>query len=156
MKKWFWHRIKESTCQCSIYKRRGFNLWVRRSLGEGNGNPLQYSCLGNPIAVMPGGLQSLKSQRVRHDWAHTTITSHWIERDYFFLSVFFFLLVFSILFLLVFNQSYPSHLHMLFFYIQVYSYLFLGCSVSICKLNLSVTHLPLSLFLLIHRQVERW
>ena len=25
-----------------------------RSLGEGNGNPLQYSCLGNPIEE-PGG-----------------------------------------------------------------------------------------------------
>ena len=24
-------------------------LWLGRSLGEGNGNPLQYSCLENPI-----------------------------------------------------------------------------------------------------------
>ena len=31
-----------------------------RSTGEGNGNPLQYSCLGNP---MPGGLQSMGSQK---------------------------------------------------------------------------------------------
>ena len=23
--------------------------WVRRFPGEGNGNPLQYSCLGNPM-----------------------------------------------------------------------------------------------------------
>ena len=23
--------------------------WVRRSPGEGNGKPLQYSCLGNPV-----------------------------------------------------------------------------------------------------------
>ena len=29
-----------------------------RSPGEGNGNPLQYSCLGNPITEEPGGLQS--------------------------------------------------------------------------------------------------
>ena len=36
---------KESTCQC---RRRGFDPWMRgRSPGEGNGNPLQYSCLGN-------------------------------------------------------------------------------------------------------------
>ena len=27
-----------------------------RSLGEGNGNILQYSCLGNPINEEPGGL----------------------------------------------------------------------------------------------------
>ena len=28
-------------------KRCMFNLWVRRSPGEGHGNPLQYSCLEN-------------------------------------------------------------------------------------------------------------
>ena len=33
-----------------------------RSPGEGNGNPLQYSCLGNPWTEEPGGLQSLGSQ----------------------------------------------------------------------------------------------
>ena len=37
-----------------------------RSSGEGNGNPLQYSCLENPMDE-PGGLQSMGSQRVRHD-----------------------------------------------------------------------------------------
>ena len=26
----------------------GLNLELERSPGEGNGNPLQYSCLGNP------------------------------------------------------------------------------------------------------------
>ena len=36
-----------------------------RSPGEGNGNPLQYSCLERQ---KPGKLQSLGSQRVRHDW----------------------------------------------------------------------------------------
>ena len=30
-------------------RRPRFNPWVGRSLGEGNDNPLQYSCLGNPI-----------------------------------------------------------------------------------------------------------
>ena len=29
---------------------------------EGNGNPLQYSCLENPWTEEPGGLQSLGSQ----------------------------------------------------------------------------------------------
>ena len=37
-----------------------------RSLGGGYGNPLQYSCLENPTEV-PGGLQSMGSQRVGHD-----------------------------------------------------------------------------------------
>ena len=36
-----------------------------RSLGGGHGNPLQYSCLENPME--PGGLQSIGSQRVGHD-----------------------------------------------------------------------------------------
>ena len=36
-----------------------------RSLGEGNGNPLQYSCLERPIDR--GGLQSMGPQRFRHD-----------------------------------------------------------------------------------------
>ena len=29
--------------------RHRFDPWVRRSPGEGNGKPLQYYCLGNPI-----------------------------------------------------------------------------------------------------------
>ena len=40
-----------------------------RSPAEGNGNPLQCSCLGNSRTEDPGGLQSMGSQRVRHDWA---------------------------------------------------------------------------------------
>ena len=38
-----------------------------RSPGEGNGNPLQYSCLENPMDEKPGRLQSTGSQRVGHD-----------------------------------------------------------------------------------------
>ena len=38
-----------------------------RSPGEEKGNPLQYSCLGNPLDSEPGGLQSTRSQIVRHD-----------------------------------------------------------------------------------------
>ena len=36
--------------------------------GEGNGNPLQYSCLENPVDEEPDGLLSMVSHRVRHDW----------------------------------------------------------------------------------------
>ena len=38
-----------------------------RLSGEGNGNPLQYSCLGNPMDRGAGRLQFMGSQRVRHD-----------------------------------------------------------------------------------------
>ena len=46
-----------------------------RSSGEGSsfrqyaGNPLQYSCLGNPKGRRAWGLQSMGSQRVRHNLA---------------------------------------------------------------------------------------
>ena len=36
-------------------------------IGEGNGNPLQYSCLENPRTGEPGGLPSVGSHRVGHD-----------------------------------------------------------------------------------------
>ena len=39
----------------------------RRSHGGGNGNPLQYSCLENSMAEEPGGLQSMRFQRDRHN-----------------------------------------------------------------------------------------
>ena len=37
--------------------------------GEGSGNPLQCSCLENPREGEPGGLPSMGSHRVRHDWS---------------------------------------------------------------------------------------
>ena len=37
------------------------------SPGEGNGNPLQYSCLENSMDRQPGRLQSMGSHRVRQD-----------------------------------------------------------------------------------------
>ena len=36
-------------------------------VGGGNGNPMQYSCLENPMDRGAGGLQPMGSQRVRHD-----------------------------------------------------------------------------------------
>ena len=38
-----------------------------RSPGEGNGNPLQYSCVGHSMDRGPGGLQSMELQRVRYN-----------------------------------------------------------------------------------------
>ena len=45
----------------------GSILGSGRSSGGGNGNPLQYSCLENSMDREPGGLQSMGSQRVRHN-----------------------------------------------------------------------------------------
>ena len=40
---------KESVCQCRRCKRLGLIPGLGRSPGGGHGNPLQYSCLENPI-----------------------------------------------------------------------------------------------------------
>ena len=43
-----WLSGKVSACQCRRHKRCGFDPWVRRFPGEGNGHPLQHSCLERP------------------------------------------------------------------------------------------------------------
>ena len=45
----------------------GLTPGLGSSPGEGNSNPLQYSCLENPMDEEPGGLQFTESQRVGHD-----------------------------------------------------------------------------------------
>ena len=45
-----------------------------RSPGDGNGYPLQYSCLENSMVREPGPLQSMGSQRVRPNWQTNTCT----------------------------------------------------------------------------------
>ena len=42
----WWLSGKESTCQC---RRHRFDPWVRKTPGEGNGSPLQDSCLESPM-----------------------------------------------------------------------------------------------------------
>ena len=58
---------KESACQAGD---EGLIPGSGSSPGEGNGNPLQYSCLGKPMdREEPGGLQFMESQRVGDDLA---------------------------------------------------------------------------------------
>ena len=40
---------KEPACQCQRQKRLGFHPGLGRSPGGRHGNPLQYSCLENPM-----------------------------------------------------------------------------------------------------------
>ena len=56
---------KEPTSQCRRHKRYEFNPGSGRSPGEGNGNPLQYSCLGNP---MDRGAWRARVHRVTKSW----------------------------------------------------------------------------------------
>ena len=41
--------VNNLDCQSRWCQRHRFDPWRGRSPGEGNGNPLQYSCLGNPM-----------------------------------------------------------------------------------------------------------
>jgi len=59
-----WLSGKESACNAGDVSS---DPGSRRSPGEGNGNPLQCFCLGNPEEEEPGGLQSVWPQRVGHD-----------------------------------------------------------------------------------------
>ena len=56
---------KESACNGGD---QGLIPGLGRPPGEGNGNPLQYSCLENPMDRGPRWLQSMRSQRIEHDW----------------------------------------------------------------------------------------
>ena len=40
---------KETICQCRRHKRHGFDPWVGKILWRRTCNPLQYSCLENPL-----------------------------------------------------------------------------------------------------------
>ena len=57
---------KESACNA---RDPGSILGLGKSPGEGNGNPLQYSCLENPVDRGAWGLVgwSMGLQRVGHD-----------------------------------------------------------------------------------------
>ena len=61
-----WPSGKESTCQC---RRSRFDPWVGKIPAEGNGNPLQYSCLQNPTDREAWRAKSIGSQIVGRDWS---------------------------------------------------------------------------------------
>ena len=56
--------VKESTCNA---ENTGLIPGLQRPLVEGNGNPLELSCLKTPRTEKPGGLQSMGLQTVRHN-----------------------------------------------------------------------------------------
>ena len=60
---------KESACNAGDAGDMGLIPGLGRSPGGGHGNPLQYSCLGNPMDRGAWGQQSMGSQRVVQDLA---------------------------------------------------------------------------------------
>ena len=54
-----------------------------RSLAKENSNPLQYSCLENAMDKGPGGLWSMRLQRVRHNLPTKQQQEQQISQDQF-------------------------------------------------------------------------
>ena len=61
---------EESACNAGNSGDTGSIPGSGRSSGGGNGYPLQYSCLENPMDRGAWGLLFTGSQRVRHDWSN--------------------------------------------------------------------------------------
>ena len=63
--------VKNLPADAGSVRDAGSILGSGKSSGGGHGNPLQYSCLENPLGPPPpeepGGLQSIWLQGVRHD-----------------------------------------------------------------------------------------
>ena len=65
-----WLSGKEIACNADA-RDAGSIPGLGRSLGEGNGNPLQYSCLGNPMERGAWQAKVTGIKRVRNGWACT-------------------------------------------------------------------------------------
>ena len=71
-----WSSRKEFACQYRRCNRCRFYPGSKWSPGVGNRNPEQCSYLANFMEEESGGLQSVGSQRVRHDWASDKAHMH--------------------------------------------------------------------------------
>ena len=60
--------VKNLPANAGDPRNAGWIPGLGRPPGGGHGNPLQYSCLENPMDRGVGELQFTGSQRVRHDW----------------------------------------------------------------------------------------
>ena len=61
---------QEPTCQCRGHKRAGSISGLGRSPGEGYGNPLQYSCLKNPMDRGAWRATLVTKGQTPLNWAH--------------------------------------------------------------------------------------
>ena len=64
------HMVKKPPANAGDVRDTGSIPGSGRSPGAGHGNPLQYSCLENPIDRGALWAIDIDMQRVRHDWSH--------------------------------------------------------------------------------------
>ena len=72
--------VEEPVCQCRRHKRHCLIPGLGRSLGGGHGNPLQYSCLENP---MDRGVWRATVHKVVKSWTQLSdlACTHLVHRD---------------------------------------------------------------------------
>ena len=76
---------KEPACQCRRHERHKLDPWVRKIPWSRKWQLIPVFLPGNPMDRGAGGLQSMGSQRVGHDWA----TEHgWIHSPSYWVSLF--------------------------------------------------------------------
>ena len=78
--------VKNPSVNAGDIRDAGRTLWSGRCPGRGHGNSLWYSCWRISRTEEPGGLQSIESQTVRHEWsnlAHMHILDNLEEIDKF-------------------------------------------------------------------------
>ena len=63
-----WHSGKESACQCRRWKGCGFDPGSGRFPGEEMATHSSILAWKIPWIEKPGGLQSMESLRIRHNW----------------------------------------------------------------------------------------
>ena len=72
---------KEPTCQYRRHKRRGFDPWVRKTPGEGNGHLLQWTSRGAWQATVHRAAQSRTRLKwlSTHTWMHTRLDMYTLD-----------------------------------------------------------------------------
>ena len=65
----WWLSGKEPSYQCKKHKRHSLIPGLGRSFGRGHGNPLQYSCLENPMDRGAWRATIHGVANLRHDWS---------------------------------------------------------------------------------------
>ena len=68
---------KDPNCQYRRHKR--FNLWVGKIPGEGNGNPLQYSCQENPTDRGAWRAMVHRNTKSQTQLKHLSLHASWLS-----------------------------------------------------------------------------